>query len=318
MTLPGDDIASPRHGSPAGGPPVPVSAWGGPGLGLPATPRLQVCRLHHTGVLLDVPIRPPPHSYLRAATFWPDSWSPDGWSRRQWERGPDGRGVVVPQMTELGDLIAFGAFRPQPSPTGTSLFSFSRGRDTQPGNEIQIGVWWGYLHAIEAGALVLHGPHPDLTAAHHAAQQALLRNVHHQAADTPGASPGGRPGAAWEPGQRPVAPSLTWHGDTATVGDPVHGWLQVPADDLAAALTLPTDDLTHRIGDRYRALDPATPRITLAALAALNAPDQLPNLHAPPPRHPEPEAEPAAPDPAPPTPASPTEAPDMAPPDAAL
>ncbi|EIV91328.1 hypothetical protein [Frankia sp. QA3] len=269
-----------------------------------AGPRLKVARLHPSGLLLDLPFTPPPGAAVYVATFWPESTAPNGWSYLQWERGPHGRGLQLPQIIDLGDVLGFRAVtRPQLAGVPRST---ARPGSPPPSPAVHVIEWWGYLHAVERGALVLHGPHPTLPAAYAAAQHALAAQVWApDAADRSGRGPtAGGPGAhpsrepAWrEPAQPPASVSLTWHGDTATVSDPRFGWLHVDADDLAAALTLRSDDLVRALRPLVRGIDGTEPPVTLAALAALHLPD-LPNIHTtpPPPTPPPPEPPPPVPD----------------------
>ncbi|MCK9895015.1 hypothetical protein [Frankia sp. AgB32] len=288
-----------------------------------AGPRLKVARLHPSGVMLDLPFTPPPGSAVHAATFWPEPTAPNGWAYIPWERGPHGRGVQLPQLVDLGDVVGFRAVtRPQLADVPSS--ASHAGAPQPPPAAVNVVEWWGYLHAVERGALVLHGPHPGVTAAYAAAQHALTAQV--LARDPtdptqprgPAGSQGGHPprDRAWrEPAQPPASVSLTWHGDMATVSDPRFGWLHVPADDLAAALTLRADDLVDQLRPLVRGIDGTEPPITLAALAALHLP-HLPDVHAaaPPPGPATPTASPSGPPPSDQPPAA-TGPADPAPPD---
>jgi hypothetical protein len=174
--------------------------------------------------VLDVPLRPPPGAQLWAATLWPDHTQPSGWTRRRWPAGPTGRGLV-PAALELADIVEFGAALPE-----------RRGR-TGRRQPTDVTCWYGYTEAITPDSLTLRGPYPGPHQAHAAAQQAILQFTRSQ--QTP---PGtGTPGAADPdttvvPAQPPAAVSVAFHGLTATVGDPHHGWLVVPTDHFAAAL----------------------------------------------------------------------------------
>jgi hypothetical protein len=263
-------------------------------------PRLKVCRLHPAGILLDLPFTAPPGSQVSAATFWPESTSPNGWAHRYWDRGPDRRGFVVPQVGDLGDVVGFAAFHHTPDGQPSAAWKHQT-------RMVKALEWWGYLHAVEDGALVLHGPHPHIGAAHAAAQHALLAHIHQGPG---GGAPAGAgefgAGTPREPAQPPAAPTVSWHGRTATVGDPRFGWLHVDAGGLAAALSLPPDRLAAVLADRVPGLDGTEPPVTLAALAALHTPDRLPDIHRPADpahaRHPTAPTGPAAPhDPADPT-----------------
>jgi hypothetical protein len=278
-----------------------------------------------SGLLLDLPFTPPPGAAVYVATFWPESTAPNGWSYLQWERGPHGRGLQLPQIIDLGDVLGFRAVtRPQIAGIPPSA---ARAGPPYPPPAVHVIEWWGYLHAVERGALVLHGPHPTLPAAYAAAQHSLAAQVWApDAAGRPTRGPNGGPGAqpsrepAWrEPAQPPASVSLTWHGDTATVSDPRFGWLHVDADDLAAALTLRSDDLVRALRPLVRGIDGTEPPVTLAALAVLHL-SNLPNIHAtppppePPPAPPPPEPSPTPPPPEPPPPEPPPREPPPGPP----
>jgi hypothetical protein len=79
---------------------------------------------------------------------------------------------------------------------------------------------------------------------------------------------------------RPAPPTVTIarHGDHVSVGDPHHGWMTVPADRLAAAMTRPRQEVAALIGAHAPEvrLTGAEAAITLAALAAHHAPTHLP------------------------------------------
>ncbi|WP_157488774.1 hypothetical protein [Pseudofrankia sp. DC12] len=234
------------------------------------------CRLHPAGILLDPPVAAPRGAQLMINTFWPEPASPDGWARRGWQRGPDGRGFLVPPVTDLGDTIALTAYRQvTPAAADSGLRGFVRRQavaaSTPPVRTVFLGTWFGYLHAIERDALVLHGPFDNATAAHSAAQQGLLRRLRPPAPPTGGQLP-------VHPGQPPAAVSLSIDGPTATVGDPAHGWLAVPADQLLAAMALPTTDLHQLLRHHHPALAADTAQVTLAALAARDLPHQLPDI----------------------------------------
>jgi len=244
---------------------------------------------------------------VHVATFWPEPVAVNGWAFVNWERGPHGRGVQIPQVIDLGDVVGFRAVVQPQLPAGPA--PGGRPDPAAPPPNVRVIDWWGYLHAVERGALVLHGPHPTLHAAYAAAQQALAAQVWATDPTSPAngagqntAQPSPKDRAWREPAQPPVSVSLAWHGDTATVGDPRFGWLHVDSDDLAAALTLPSHELLHALRPLVPGLDGSEPPITLAALAALHLPD-LPTIHttaAPPPSAPMPE--PPTPDPPPPVP----------------
>jgi hypothetical protein len=274
-----------------------------------AGPRLKVARLHPSGVLLDLPFTPPPGAAVHVATFWPEPTGTDGWAFVNWERGPHGRGVQLPQIIDLGDVVGFRAVSHPQLPAGPGP---ADGPDpAAPPSHVHVIDWWGYLHAVERGALVLHGPHPTLPAAYAAAQHALAAQIWSQAPTNAAANrnPAGgldtHPGRdrAWrEPAQPPASVSVTWHGETATVSDPRHGWLHVDSDDLAAALTLRSDDLLRSLRSLNLGVDGNEPPATLAALAALHLPE-LPNIRTSAPPGPPPLA-PSSQAPSPPAPSA--------------
>ncbi|ONH60473.1 hypothetical protein CcI49_11650 [Frankia sp. CcI49] len=291
---------------PAGGPatpdanrsePLPDPPTGTNASNVLLEPRLKVARLHPSGILLDLPFRPPPGSTVHAATFWPDSGNPNGWSHLEWPRPPHGRGLQLPTVTDIGDVVSFRTIsRPQLPPRGPRP-----GGIQGPANPAisRIHDWWGYLHATQGHAIVVHGPFPTLDAAYAAAQAALAAQVWQTNIDNvarvSGAGAGrAPPERAWrEPAQPPATVSLTWHGDTATVGDPRFGWLHVDADGLAAALARPTRDLVRDLRPLVRGVDGTEAPVTLAALAALHL-DELPDIRSSP--SPPPPAAPTGPD----------------------
>jgi hypothetical protein len=255
----------------------------------PRQPALVECRLHPLGVVLDTPLTGPPGTQIHAATLWPESMSPSGWMPRRWDVGPGGRGFI-PGMIEPGDVISFGAFRPPP-PTPPA-----DGQPSPPGYQL-VAEWIGYLYEITAGGLRLVGPYPNPAAAHTAAQLYLFtRQLPAELTRQP-----------VYPAGRPAALTMTWHGPSATVGDPVHGWLTVETARLSAALALTVETLHRELRNRVGGLTGHEPLITLAALAAVHLPD-LPDITAAPAAtDPTPAADPPAPTAAP---ASPTAAPE--------
>ncbi|WP_239331558.1 hypothetical protein [Frankia sp. CiP3] len=99
---------------------------------------------------------------------------------------------------------------------------------------------------------------------------------------------------------RPAPLRLEEHGDIIRVLDPVHGRLDVPADQLSAALRWTRPELCDLLS-RYgpgRPLAPDLPRITLAALAALAAPAAWPGAATPTEQTPIPATTPVIPPPA--------------------
>ncbi|WP_322779378.1 hypothetical protein [Frankia sp. Cas4] len=243
------------------------------------TPRLTVCRLHPAGVVLDIPLAAPAGSQVHAGTFWRDPTAPTGWLRGDWQPGPDGRGLR-PHLIEPGDVVGFAAFGPAarpPTPALGNPWQPPDRRQQAPEPAVKVAEWWGYIHAIEADALLLHGPHPDAHTAYATAQQTLLARAHQLAATTPPSAGGGGP-VPVEPAQAPAAVTATWHGATATIGDPHHGWLHVRTDDLTAAMRLRDSDLRRRLRPHLSTLTGDEAPITLAALAAQHIPDQLPDL----------------------------------------
>lgn len=263
-----------------------------------AEPRLKVCRLHPSGVVLDVPLTPPAGAFLQAGTFWPDPAVSGGWVYAAWDRGPNGRGFHLPGLIEPGDVVGFAALRRPTAPVSDNPWA---GPDaTQPSAPApeRVSEWWGYLHAIERDAIILHGPYPDAVPAYADAQRAFLTRLH----------PTGPPSRSetGEPAQTPATTSVSWHGDVAIVGDPTFGWLDIPAADLAAALTLPPGTLTAHLRAYLPEITGSEPPITLAALAARFLPDRLPDPTTPPPAAPPsldaaalgPVSEPAGPEPA--------------------
>ncbi|WP_157489057.1 hypothetical protein [Pseudofrankia sp. DC12] len=250
------------------------------------SPALVSFRVRPPGILLDVPISAPPGGRILVATFWPDPSGPAGWARRLWSPGPDGRGFLVPQVTDLGDLIAVTALANVPvapsAPDTASRRTRVLGRlnvaaptPSPQTREVWLGTWYGYLHAVEADAAVLHGPFPSLNAAHGAAQQSLLRRLHHSGGPVPGGTARATP---IHPAGPPATVTVTHHGPLTTVGDPTHGWLTVPTEALTAALTEPSGLLRDLLEPDTGPLRPDTPPITLAALAAHHFPDLLPDL----------------------------------------
>jgi len=224
-----------------------------------AAPALVVSRLHPTGVVLDSPLTGPPGTRVYAATNWRDSMADSGWLSSAWDFGPGGRGFI-PGMIEPGDVVTFGAFRPPPTEPGD---------DGEPGQaRYQLAAEWiGYLYEITAGSLRFVGPYPDRAAAYAAAQNYLLTRE----------LPADLTGKPVLPAQPPATLSITWHGPTAIIGDPRHGWLTVETGRLAAALTLTGDDLRRQLRGQISGLTGDESTITLAALAATHLAD-LPDV----------------------------------------
>jgi hypothetical protein len=182
-----------------------------------------------------------------------------GWLSAAWDFGPGGRGFI-PGMIEPGDVVTFGAFRPPATEPGAD-------RETgQPRYQLT-AEWIGYLYEITAGGLRFAGPYPDRAAAYAAAQNYLLTRE----------LPADLTGTPVLPAQPPATLSITWHGATAIIGDPRHGWLTVETGRLAAALTLTGDDLRRQLRGQISGLTGDESTITLAALAATHLAD-LPDV----------------------------------------
>ncbi|MBL7514454.1 hypothetical protein, partial [Frankia nepalensis] len=256
----------------------------------PVDPALVSCRLHTSGLLLDVPISPPPGGHTRVLTYWPDATSPTGWAHELWRPGPSNRGFQVPPVTELGDLIAVATFTTRtvttpPPATGRRVGVVRRVEPERQVRELWHATWYGYLHAADRHALILHGPFPTLAEAHGASQQAQLRAALRTDHPTgPHKAPTSRDGPPVPvvPAEPPVTVSVAYHGPNAVVGAPGHGWLLVPTDQFHAALALPAHHLHQRLGPHVADLAPDTPPAVLAALAARHTPDQLPDICLPP------------------------------------
>ena len=241
----------------------------------PGPPALAWFRVHAGTTVLDTPLRSPPGAQLWAATLWPDPTQPIGWTRRRWRPGPAGRGLL-PAALELADVVEFGATLPD--------------RHGRTGRRPAAVCWYGYTHAITPDGLTLRGPYPGPHEAHAAAQQALLHLTQtqaHTAAQHSGRPPLSTPDpdTAMVPGQPPVALSITFHGPTATVGDPHHGWLTVPTERFTAAMRLHGGVLASHLRSRAAGLylNEREARVTLAALAARHTPDVLATPSARPP-----------------------------------
>ncbi|WP_076828546.1 hypothetical protein [Frankia sp. CcI49] len=242
-------------------------------------------------VVLDLPFRPPPGWNVRAATLWPDSRSAHGWGADHWAIGPGGRGFV-PGLTDVGDVVQFATESPTPQRELTAnVWSAPGAPDTQQPQPAH--SWFGYLHGITRTSLIVRGPYRTPEAAYHAAQRALqidlartdtTREVAHHAEPLHPAAP-------------PAAVSLDYHGDSATVGDPYHGWITVPSRDLASALMLPRQELLQHLRRHVPHLNGREPQVTIAALAARHIPHQLPSLLNPPAPMPVPPDVPEPPDP---------------------
>ncbi|WP_084692219.1 hypothetical protein [Parafrankia elaeagni] len=251
-------------------------------------------------VVLDLPFRPPPGWSVRAATLWPDSRSAHGWGADHWAAGPGGRGFV-PGLTDVGDVLQFAAESPTPQRELTAnVWAPPESRDAPQARTVH--SWFGYLHGITRTSLIVRGPYQTPEAAYYAAQRALQIDL----ARTEAAHEPTRPAEPLHPAAPPVAVSLDYHGDTATVGDPYHGWITIPSRDLASALMLPHHELLRHLHRHVPHLNGREPQITLAALAARHLPHQLPDLLAQP-RGGAP-SEPDASAPATPTPTGPSDA----------
>jgi hypothetical protein len=237
-------------------PPAPAVTW--------PEPSVKLFRVHADTVVIDLPLLPSPGELAWAATMWADPREEHGWARRAWQPGPHGRGFV-PATMELGDVVEFGAAAPSArDPRARSRPSGPRPR------------WYGYVHAVAPEGLLLRGPYPGPGQAHAAAQRALLTWA--QAAQQAGVgveAPHGESAAAIEPAQPPATVTVNFHEQTATIGDPRHGWLTVPADRLAAAMTRPPDELAAMLRPHLPTLCGQEPPITLAALAARHIPGHL-------------------------------------------
>nr|MDT0667403.1 hypothetical protein [Micromonospora sp. DSM 115978] len=141
---------------------------------------------------------------------------------------PHGRGHLLPANLELGDVVVYGAFhRAAPRPPRTLPGRIERpSRPAVAPQWTQVGQWAGYVHALGPDSFVLHGPHPDAFTAYAASQQAQLARL----LPPPPAAAASPPPT--EPAQPPAAVSVAYHGTTAVVGAPAHGWLHVDAADL--------------------------------------------------------------------------------------
>jgi hypothetical protein len=224
-------------------------------------PALTWFRLHAGITVIDFPLHTWPATRTWAATMWPDRRAPGGWVRHLWEPSPNGRGFI-PAVVELGDVIQFGV---EPVPAG-------RKEEHPPA---PAACWHGYLHAVQHDSLLLHGPYPEPRDAYAAAQHALLARIH-QGAASPGPANTRDPGlpipavsrAPVAPAQPPATVSLAFNGDTAIVGDPVHGWLVVSSEGLLAAMAHRPHELAERLRPHVPGLTGREPAVTLAALSA--------------------------------------------------
>jgi hypothetical protein len=160
-------------------------------------------------------------------------------------------------VAELGDVIQFGA---EPVAAG--------GKAVTPAPSAI--YWHGYLHAVQTDSLLIRGPYPGPGEAFAAAQQALLTQIHGQRGRDTDAQPGGpaRPATPLTPAQPPATVSVAFHDDAATVGDPAHGWLVVPAEHLLAAMAHPPGQLAALLREGGPRLTGREPLLTLAALTA--------------------------------------------------
>ncbi|ONH22557.1 hypothetical protein [Pseudofrankia asymbiotica] len=284
---PDGDVSVPagRPEPPAGPPPRTGPVW----WNLP--PRLVACRLHPTGVLLDVPVTGANGTQIVVSTAWPDPNAPSSWTHQRWRPSPAGRGYDIPRLTELGDVVAITEWDTVTTPA-TVLPPAHRGlRRREPTvlpaehHPVAHATWWGYIHAIDTDALILHGPFPTPVAAYSAAQQAYLRKLQ------PGHTQPATRAAPVQPATPPATVSVTYNGPNTTVGDPTHGWLTVPTDRFHNAIAVPTHQLHTLLRPHHGDLPPTTAHSTLAALAALAArhtPDQLPDICLPTPLTPDP------------------------------
>jgi len=242
--------------------PAPAPTW--------PEPSVKLFRVHAGSTVIDLPLSPRRGDHVWVATAWPDPREEQGWARRLWQPGPQNRGFI-PAALELGDVVEFGA--------EAAAASRSRAGPRPPHEPSR---WYGYVHAIAPEGLLLRGPYPDPGRAHAAAQRALLawtqappstagRPDRHGLPDDPTAGP-----APVEPAQPPATVMVSFHGQTATIGDPRHGWLTVPAERLAAAMARPPTELAALLRPHPPALCGQEPPITLAALAARHLPSHLP------------------------------------------
>lgn len=232
------------------------------------TARLTWFRLHASTTVIDFPLHSPTAARAWVATMWPDTRIAGGWQRQFWQPGPAGRGFV-PAVVELGDVLQFG-IEHQPAV------------GAPPDQPPEVSLWHGYLHAVRGDSILVHGPHPGPRQTLAAAQQALIQQIHQSGhtPDRPAAS--GRatqlsapePGIAITPAQPPTTLTVTFDGAYATVGDPTHGWLVVPTDQLMTAMTRDPRDLAGHLAHHVR-LSGREPPLTLAALAAQHAPQNL-------------------------------------------
>ena len=268
MTSPPPNAAPPPPDStaaPTWTAPVPT----GPDLRPVTTvPRLTWFRLHASSTVIDFPLHSTTAARAWVATMWPDTRIAGGWQRQAWQPGPAGRGFV-PAVVELGDVLQFGI--EHLPPLGA--------RPAEP----EVSLWHGYLHAVHADSILVHGPHPTPRQALAAAQHALVEQIHHTAHTTELRPTAARPGAQLgaqdsrapiTPAQPPTSLTVAFHDAQATVGDPAHGWLVVDTTQLTTALTRTTSDLTRILTGRVH-LTGREPPITLAALAAQHAPEYL-------------------------------------------
>jgi hypothetical protein len=262
---------------------------------IPSTPKMTWFRLHAGTTVIDFPLRGTANSRTWIATMWPDARAPGGWARHAWQPGPGGRGFV-PSVVELGDVVQF-AVQHTPEgrdPSGTTY-------------------WHGYLHAVRPDSVLIHGPYPSPHEAHAAAQLALVEQINAPPSlpGTPQSSrsavgieltPTATRGVATTPAQPPATVSVAFHGQQATIGDPLHGWLVVDTSRLLAAMAYPPDQLADLLRPALPHLDGREPPLTLAALAAAHLPDQLPLATS---RPPTPAAAPGVPAPDTPAPSGP-------------
>jgi len=251
-------------------------------------PALVTCRTRAGMFLVELPVRDPDGGAARVETVRPDSRAVGGWVSLPWQS--TSMGIRMPAGTDLGDLVAisvesgFAVAAEDWDDVDTSS-SYAAPEDS-PVSDIAADdevlvvrrTWFGYLDTLDPAVLVFSGPYPDLVAAHGAAQHAVIRHRH--SAAQPEHGPGHR--LMGEGALPPSVVEVTFDGPSATVGDPVYGWLTVPTARLSAALAMPVDDLRSLLRPLVGPPPEGTAHATLAALAAARAPERLPDIHRPP------------------------------------
>jgi Family of unknown function (DUF6166) len=220
-------------------------------------------------VLIDAPMVPTWGSHPWAAVVWPDQRAAGGWGRATMPPGPGGRGHVTNGLTP-GDVIEFGAdYRAQ-----TSRKTF----ETVPRR------WYGVVLATDPAHVVAWGPFPLPEPARQWAERAMQAWRQSLTVDIPGVTDLNGPAPAWSTPRDAtrVAPVVEVRsaGQVTRVDDPTHGRLVVDAALFGAAMSTDTAQLVGLLGQvRYRSGHPALtgnePKPTLAALAALHAPDNF-------------------------------------------